>query len=407
MNSRRRLNILLSAYACEPNRGSEPGVGWNWACCLAARQHTVCVVTRTNNSEAIARGLETLPAEIRKNLTFVYFDLPPWARRLKRLPFGIYPYYAFWQRGIVKLADELHTRNQFDLVHHLTFGVWRGATFLHRLKLPLIVGPVGGGEVAPTQLLGSLPNREYIRERLRGALNWLGGLRPSPYLEHADVVLCKTHETARVVETMTRLVRVQMEIGVSNANVERSAVVRDGPFRVLFAGRLLGWKGCHLAVMAFASASRRVNLEMTIVGDGPMRADLHKLAEDLHVADRVRFTGWVPQQNLFDLYRNSDVFVFPSMHDSSGNVVLEAMSFGLPVISLKTGGPAVLLENGGGVTVTTDASFDQTVEAIASAIVRFATDTDWYSFCSDTALKAARERTWMAAVSEAYTPYEG
>ena len=79
-----RLKILLSAYACEPGRGSEQGVGWNWARQMA-KEHEVWVVTRANNRMPIETALAWDPLP---NAHFVYYDLPRWARRWKRGPFG-------------------------------------------------------------------------------------------------------------------------------------------------------------------------------------------------------------------------------------------------------------------------------------------------------------------------------
>ena len=66
--------ILLSAYACEPGRGSEPGVGWGWATELAELGHEVWVLTRADNRMTIARNPPVDPL----NPRFIYYDLPSW-----------------------------------------------------------------------------------------------------------------------------------------------------------------------------------------------------------------------------------------------------------------------------------------------------------------------------------------
>ena len=68
----KKLKVLVSAYACEPDKGSEPGVGWNWAKQIA-HFHEVWVVTRTNNRPAIEERIEKNPDP---NLHFIYVDLP-------------------------------------------------------------------------------------------------------------------------------------------------------------------------------------------------------------------------------------------------------------------------------------------------------------------------------------------
>src|SRR5579862_6646539 len=110
LQRRSAVKILLSAYACEPDKGSEPGVGWNWALALVRRGYEVHVLTRTNNREAIERhGKELSPA-----LHFHFFDLPERARFWKYWPGGIYLYYLLWQIGAARVAANLHRLQQFD-----------------------------------------------------------------------------------------------------------------------------------------------------------------------------------------------------------------------------------------------------------------------------------------------------
>ena len=101
------MKILLSAYACEPNKGSEPAVGWNWARTLVGQGHSVHVITRSNNRTAIEPAIEReqLP------LAVSYYDLPAWCRRWKRFPGGI-----FWMPATGR--DVFAWQHQFaDLAH--------------------------------------------------------------------------------------------------------------------------------------------------------------------------------------------------------------------------------------------------------------------------------------------------
>ena len=139
------MKLLISAYACEPGRGSEAGVGWN--CVLqAARFHEVWVLTRKNNREPIENALQTDPLE---NVRFVYFDLPRWSRFWKRRTRGLQLYYYLWQIGAYFVARKLHRRVGFDLTHHVTFVNYWLPSLLPLLPVPFLWGPVGGGESAP------------------------------------------------------------------------------------------------------------------------------------------------------------------------------------------------------------------------------------------------------------------
>ena len=140
------LRILMSAYACEPHRGSEPGIGWHWATRLARTGHHVWVLTRANNRAAIEGVLEREPGA---ESALRYYDLPEWVCRWKNRAGLLRLYYLLWQWGAYGVAQRLCREDRFDLVHHITFGVFRLPSFMAFLGLPFVFGPVGGGESAP------------------------------------------------------------------------------------------------------------------------------------------------------------------------------------------------------------------------------------------------------------------
>lgn len=132
----RPLNVLLSAYACEPGKGSEPGIGWRWARNLADSGHKVWVLTRANNRPAIELALAAQPLH---GVEFAYYDLPRWACWWKRGGRGVHLYYYLWQWGAYKTARRLQRKQRFDLVHHITFGVFRQPSFMAFLDAPFIL----------------------------------------------------------------------------------------------------------------------------------------------------------------------------------------------------------------------------------------------------------------------------
>src|SRR5438045_8454302 len=99
--------LLISAYACEPHKGSEPSVGWNFVCHMS-QHHELWVLTRENNRRSIEAELQRTPLP---NVHWGYFDLPHWLQRLKTLPGGIYLYYLLWQLRGVATSSQLHERH--------------------------------------------------------------------------------------------------------------------------------------------------------------------------------------------------------------------------------------------------------------------------------------------------------
>jgi len=362
-NKMRPLRILLSAYACEPDRGSEPGIGWQWATRLAQCGHDVYVITRANNEPSIRKAMAAKPIP---TLHFEYFDLPRWLSFWKRGGRGVQLYYFLWQLMTFPLAMSLHRRRRFDVVHHLTFGVFRHPSCLAFLDAPFVFGPVGGGEFAPRSLREGLSFGARLRESVRDLANAYARVDPllRSVLKRATKILCKTEETRNCVpQTYHAQCEVFLEIGTEQTAgdtqppvpLERDAAASG--LRVLYVGRLVYLKGLHLALPAFAKLLEHYPASrFTIVGSGPEELSLRRLSEQLGVAHAIDWIAWLPRAEVLDMYPRNDVFLFASLHDSSGNAVLEAMTAGLPVVCLKRGGPATIVDSFSGIGVGADRS---------------------------------------------------
>ena len=165
-----------------------------------------------------------------------------------------------------------------------------------------------------------------------------------------DPLLRRTYEGADcvfgiapyVTEKLAGLAIKRLELMSETAIHEVPAPVhRDGPaqpVRALFVGRLVRTKGAREAIRAIALCAD-LPLVLDIVGDGPDRAACEALAEECGATGRVQFHGRQPRESVMRHYRDADIFVFPSYREPGGNVTIEAMSFGLPVIVCDRGGP--------------------------------------------------------------------
>lgn len=117
------------------------------------------------------------------------------------------------------------------------------------------------------------------------------------------------------------------------------------PNRIAFIGRLSPQKGVDSLLQAFASVARKLpDLLLDIIGDGPQKASLIKMAEDLKVKDKVIFHGTVQQPE--PLLTASRIFVLPSRSEGLSNALLEAMACGLPVVATNVGGNIDLIRTG-------------------------------------------------------------
>jgi glycosyltransferase involved in cell wall biosynthesis len=372
----RRLRILLSAYACEPGKGSEPGIGWHWALGLARAGHEVWVITRANNAGTIERALA---GEHGPTPHFFYYDLPGWARLWKRGARGVRTDYVLWQWGAYRLARRLCRARRFDVAHHLTFGVFRHPSFMAFLGVPFVFGPLGGGEAAPRPLRSTFPLRGRLIDGVRDLANWLVRIDPlmAAVYRRSAAILCKTAETRDAIPARYRdRCRLQLEVGIDDPGERRvePRAREAGRFRVLYVGRLSYLKGVHLGLAALARLrATHPGATLTIIGSGPEELWLQRVARRLGVSDAVEWIPWMEHSAVMGAYADHDAFLFPSLHDSSG-AMLEALSSGLPVVCLATGGPAALADPSCALLVPPGRPAE-TVEALAGALARLADDT--------------------------------
>ena len=374
----RRPRVLLSAYACEPVKGSEPGVGWNWVRQLSQFAE-VWVLTRANNRGPIEAALAARPLP---HVHFIYYDLPRWLSFWKNRSRGVHAYYYLWQIGAYFVVMNSHRDNSFDLLHHATFASCWFPSFMAFLPVPLVWGPLGGGESTPHSFWRSFSARGKVYEFLRSLSSWRGRLDP--------FVRATARRAAFAVATTPETEKQLRALGCARTGVLSLAAIGDeefemlarspertsGPFRVFSTGRLLHWKGFHLGIAAFARFHRKhPESEYWMIGDGPERKRLEKLARDLSIAEHVHFCGELPRVETLQKIAACDVMVQPSLHDSSGWASIEAMAAGRAVICLDAGGLALQVDEGNGLKIPA-VSPSQAVDAIASALENLARNSE-------------------------------
>jgi len=371
------LRVIVSAYACEPGKGSEPAVGWIWVHQLA-RFHEAWVITRANNCGPIESALAKEPLP---NVHWVYYDLPRWARFWKRKQRGAHLYYYLWQIAIFFVARKLHRRIGFDVIHHITLGQYWVPSFLALLPIPFIWGPVGGGESAPRGFWGDFSSRGKVYETVRNLARNLASLNPvmRASASRSRVAIATTEQTAlRLRELGAKHVEVHPQYGMTSREMQYFAnfpIRQSGPFRLISMGRLIHWKGFHLSLRAFAKFQASYpDSEYWIVSSGPEGDHLKTLANVLGVERKVVFWGgFSTLQDVYKCLEQCDVLVHPALHEAFGNVCLEAMAAGRAVVCLDLGGPALQVSEETGIKVPARTP-EQVVRDLATAFSRLAGD---------------------------------
>ena len=391
-----KKKILLSAFACDPVTGSEPYVGWNWALMLAD-DYDVHVLTRS-----YSRALIDGHSEANK-LTFHFADYFGTSQYNHQWRF-IKLYYVIWQALVVFKVISLQARHSFALIHHVTYNNIDVPGFLWLVpRTRFVWGPVGGGQVAPRSL-AKVYGKRWWKERVRGVLK--ASARYNPIIRgavnRASIVLLANQETADRMAGLRFRSKLISETAISlNCLADHpDAPRREGPVRVLWLGYVFARKGLVLAVEGFKRALESYpglpDIELVVAGDGEGLEIARELAERIGVADRISFLGAIPHSEVRRHLREADLFLFTSVQDTSGNVLLEAMREAKPIIALNHQGAKALV-TGGGARLVEIGSYSDTVRGIGSAIVELAGDPVLRQTMGRANLREVRERhTWTA-----------
>lgn len=402
------MRILLSAFACEPNWGSETTVGWRWTEELA-KQHKVTVLTHAYFREGIRAHLESTNGNPVESVEFVYYEVPGIGIHPHRL-LNSQAYYQLWQFFAWWHARKLIRNQHFDLVHHLTWGTFRFSSFMGYLGIPFVYGPLGGGERGPLRLRRSLPGRAALFELVRDVNLWLSYLDPFVWLSlrNAKIIMAKTEDTKQFISAFTSASKVAVmgETGCEELRepATREVINKNRTLHLFYAGRLIGYKGVHFAISALAKIrTNGVDAVLYIAGDGSMRNYLQDLAQKLGVTDQVIFLGKLSRDELFKKSAEMDLFVFPSLRDSAANVVMEALASSLPVICLDLGGPKNAVDDScGRVIDTRGKSEDEVITSLANEISDIFRNPTTHEKLRRGAYERAANLSWEKQIGKAY-----
>lgn len=396
------MRILLSAYACEPNKGSEPGVGWNWAKHLA-EYHQVIIVTRRNNKESIEEELKKNPIP---NIRTIYYDPPQWVLRLKRGAKGVQLFYYIWQYGAYQYIKKTLQSSEYDYVFSITFGnVWK-PTFMYKLKKPFIWGPIGGGEAVPKTLLNKMTLKQRIMEYFRRFNKYLPISNPwlNSICRHSDMILVRTYDTLACIRPRYKeKCRIMIETGISQTEYDfyRASYKKPSDSKeIIYVGRLISLKMVDISIRAFSKVvSDFPEAVLRIVGDGEMRKSLEQLVKDLNLTDNVHFMGSVSRTVALQMLSDSRMLVMPSCKEGGAWVLFEGLMCGKPIICMNTAGMKVVVTPEAGALIN-PANYEDMVEQFADKMLQFMKDDQLADQVGENALKLAREQyLWKNKIS--------
>lgn len=254
--------------------------------------------------------------------------------RLRRKPFYIFPAIFLVISSCVNII-KLCKKRKFDII---------------QVHWPFPLGITGylGAKASKGKLVLKFYSAELIFA-LRGPFPFKEILKS--IIKKADLIVANSSYTKNLLHDFYP--EIQAEVIPEGFSVvsKGSGKKEENSKKILFVGRLVERKGVEYLIRAIPLVSQELDAKLDIVGDGEMRSKLEELAHSLKIKDRVNFTGRVEETLLDKYYQECDLFVLPAIVDSKGDteglgmVLVEALSYGKPVIASAVGGIVDIIKN--------------------------------------------------------------
>ena len=372
------VNYLISAYSVNPYKGSEDSIGWNWVLQYEKNYKEgdrIILLTKKFNEKDTRRGLKEFNIQ---HVELVIVDVPNalnWFRE-KHSAFH-HMYYILWQHWAWLWVK--HSGIHFDVIHHVTMNDYRIPSELYKAKgAKVIWGPMGGAQVTPRPLKVYEKNQlvASFREFVNKSCSW------NPFYKKAlrsyYKIYCINNETQKQISRIVgKDVPLMPELALRDEY--KNLPIRKGNndiLKIVFVGRLIGKKGIAFLVDALSLMPTDMNWELLIFGDGDDHALIEKQIADSGIGKNVKLIGNRPLNQIAEAYQQADVFVLPSLRETSGNVLLEAMAYAVPIVAFDTSFCRLLKEVDCGVFVNTDQALEGIKEDWCKAIVTLGQDKE-------------------------------
>jgi glycosyltransferase involved in cell wall biosynthesis len=403
----KKLKILVSAYACAPNKGSEPGMGWNFVIGLAKFHELHVIVEKRKWQQPIKEYLELHPS-LKQKLTFHFIDKKrnKWLRKL--WPPSYYWFYKKWQKKAYKLALELDKKENFDLIHQLNMVGYREPGYLWKIRKPFVWGPIGGLENSPWRFLHSLGFKGFLFYAGRNLINlWQRNflIRPRLAVKRKDTaVISATLDNKLLVKRLwskdsTLISEVGQEL---NKRDKINIREKNEALKNIWSGQHTAGKNLNLLLKALKDVN--FNFQLHVLGQGDMTSSCKILANLLGIQKQIIWHGWVEKSKAFEVLSNGHVFCITSIKDLTSTVTLEALSFGLPIACLDHCGFSHVVNDSCGIKINVSTPKKAAID-LSKALEKIYTDESLRQSLSQGAFERAKDFSWDSKIDRLNTIY--
>lgn len=387
----------MIGHGCSPYFGSEPGLTWNWAYHMSA-ENTVHLVSFPEHRRDVERFLAENPRSgLRLHWVTINRHVDPW--KPERGQKGISRHYLIWIRRVLQYARVLQKSERFDVIHHVGWGTVSIPSPFWRLNTPLIWGPLGGGQTCAPGLLpmfGTPGCWEALRTFRIRTLPFLPSFRTAARRSFAAPATNKETESVLRKGGATN-VPLLMDSALRTDFIPHAIPSRQTSksLSLIWAGRLLRWKGLDLAILALRQLGTAARVRLVVAGTGPLEIEFRDKVRRLGLDAVITVRGRIPWADMPREFEAADALLFTSTRESLGSVVLEAAAYGLPYITLDSGGPGTFFPSSAGIKIR-PTTLEGTAKAISDAIVELRDHPERRIEMGSCAYRFAKENVWEA-----------
>ncbi|MFW9928940.1 MAG: glycosyltransferase [Candidatus Thorarchaeota archaeon] len=345
------MNIILSAFYCHPNKGSEQAVGWNWLVELSKENEIYCLFyAGEDQKEAVQEALRSLPQKNNIHLYPIGFSSFTDKKIYYRLK------YELWQIKVFFITKRIIRENSIDLIHGVTISAWWFTGYYWMFNIPLVLGPLLGGQVCPKAALSFLNLKHRIYEVARSMLLSLSSrvfINSIISIKKARLVIAGNNETLKLILKL-RNNQPTILLSAAGANFyeqKNCNFTENKQLKLLWVGLLIHRKNFGFLLKCLEKLPNYINWRLKVVGGGKLLNYWEKTTALSPVNNKIEFLGNIDFSNVVNYYNEADIFLFPSLREGSPAVILEAMSYQLPVIAFNINGAETMLNNECGVLI--------------------------------------------------------
>lgn len=354
-------SVVLSAFQCKDNGISEAYVGYNWTK-QVAKFANVKLLTG-NLPSGLPDNVEVFTAS-----SPFQFGSPALSNfnRAVKLDY-------FWHNLLCRIRYK-DLLSSTDIFHHVTPIAPRFPNSLGSLAPRFVLGPIGGGLRVPQPFRDMVETAEPRYSVLRNLDSFRLAYDPSlrrTYKAAKKILIVAKYMLDLIPAEFHCKTEIVLETGICrNDYPEAQSKTSSKHFTLLYVGHLIPYKGLEFLIRGLKRVNTETlrSMQLHVIGDGGAYADqCKKMTQVLGLTGSVTFHGRLPHEQVRKWYQKADALCFPTLAETSGNVLLEAMAMRLPVVSVNYGGPSEIVDQSSGILVD-PVSPDYLVAGIASAL---------------------------------------